>query len=140
MLKTLRLRRLTLKSLNKRSSISVIIMELPVILDQIAKVACHSTEQRHDSIWEPELASILSCSPLRSSQKPSCSFRTWTILIPPPHRWFKDIIKGRVLSGCGRKMTLSDSITFLFILLFLFAFLVCFALFWVSLVFMLYFV
>ena len=30
------LRRLTLKSLNKRSSISVIIVELPVILDQIA--------------------------------------------------------------------------------------------------------
>ena len=36
MLKTLGLRRLTLKSLNKRSSISVIIVELPVILDQIA--------------------------------------------------------------------------------------------------------
>ena len=34
--KTLGLRRLTLKSLNKRSSISVIIVELPVILDQIA--------------------------------------------------------------------------------------------------------
>ena len=30
------LRRLTLKSLNKRSSISVIIVKLPVILDQIA--------------------------------------------------------------------------------------------------------
>ena len=36
MLKTLGLRRLTHKSLNKRSSISVIIVELPVILDQIA--------------------------------------------------------------------------------------------------------
>ena len=35
-LKILRLRRLTLRSLNKRSSISVIIVELPVILDQIA--------------------------------------------------------------------------------------------------------
>ena len=35
-LKILRLRRLTLKSLNKRSSISVIIVELLVILDQIA--------------------------------------------------------------------------------------------------------
>ena len=33
--KTLGLRRLTLKTLNRRSSISVIIMELPVILDQI---------------------------------------------------------------------------------------------------------
>ena len=33
MLKTLGLRRLTLKSLNKRSSISVIIVELPIILD-----------------------------------------------------------------------------------------------------------
>ena len=33
--KTLGLRRLTLKSLNRRSSISVIIVELPVILDQI---------------------------------------------------------------------------------------------------------
>ena len=36
MLKTLGLRRLTLKSLNKRSSIFVIIVELLVILDQIA--------------------------------------------------------------------------------------------------------
>ena len=36
MLKTLELKRLTLKSLNKRSRISVIIVELPVILDQIA--------------------------------------------------------------------------------------------------------
>ena len=35
-LKTLRLRRLTLKSLNRKSSISVIIVELLVILDQIA--------------------------------------------------------------------------------------------------------
>ena len=35
-LKTLGLRMLTLKSLNRRSSISVIIVELPVILDQIA--------------------------------------------------------------------------------------------------------
>ena len=33
--KILRRRRLTLKSLNKRSSISVIIVKLPVILDQI---------------------------------------------------------------------------------------------------------
>ena len=36
MLKTLRLRRIPLKSLNKRSSISVIIVVLAVILDQIA--------------------------------------------------------------------------------------------------------
>ena len=35
-IKTLRRRRLTLKSLNKRSSISVIIVKLLVILDQIA--------------------------------------------------------------------------------------------------------
>ena len=35
-LKTLELRRLTLKSLNRRNSIFVIIVELPVILDQIA--------------------------------------------------------------------------------------------------------
>ena len=34
--KTLRLRRLPLKSLNKRSSIFVIIVVLPIILDQIA--------------------------------------------------------------------------------------------------------
>ena len=37
MLKTLRLRRRPLKSLNKRSSISVIIVVLPVILDQITR-------------------------------------------------------------------------------------------------------
>ena len=36
MLKTLELRRLTLKSLNKRSIISIIIVELSVIFDQIA--------------------------------------------------------------------------------------------------------
>ena len=35
-LRTLGLKRLTLKSLNRRSSISVIIVELPVILNQIA--------------------------------------------------------------------------------------------------------
>ena len=35
-LKTLELRKLTLKSLNRRNSIFVIIVELPVILDQIA--------------------------------------------------------------------------------------------------------
>ena len=35
-LRTLGLKRLTLKNLNRRSSIFVIIMELPVILDQIA--------------------------------------------------------------------------------------------------------
>ena len=35
-LKTLGLRKLTLKSLNKKSSIFVIKMEQPVILDQIA--------------------------------------------------------------------------------------------------------
>ena len=34
-LKTLGLKRLTLKSLNRRSNISIIIVELPVILDQI---------------------------------------------------------------------------------------------------------
>ena len=38
-------------------------------------------------------------------------------------------IKGKVLPGCGRKRAPSDSITFLSIFLFLFAFLVCFALF-----------
>ena len=35
-LRTLGLKRLTLKSLNRRSSISIIVMELPVILNQIA--------------------------------------------------------------------------------------------------------
>ena len=35
------------------------------------------------------------------------------ILIIPSHRRLKDLIKGKVLPGCGRKMALSDSITFL---------------------------
>ena len=53
----------------------------------------------------------------------------------PLHRWFKGLIKGRVLPGCGRKMAPSDSITFLSIFLFLLASLVCVLLyFWVSLV------
>ena len=34
----------------------------------------HSTKQQHDSIWEPESASILSCSSWRSSQSPHVPF------------------------------------------------------------------
>ena len=57
------------------------------------------------------------------------------VSILPPYRQFKGLIKRKVPSRCGRKMALSDSITFLSIFLFLFAFHVCFALlFWVSLV------
>ena len=43
------------------------------------------------------------------------------------HLWFKGLIKGKVLPGCGRKRAPSDSITFLFSLVFVCALLVCFA-------------
>ena len=36
----------------------------------------------------------------------------------PPHRWFKGLIKGKVLPGYGRKRGLSDFITFLSLFLF----------------------
>ena len=53
--------------------------------------------------------------PLEIFSKPSCSFRIWTVLILPPHRQFKGLIKGKVLPGCGMKRAPSDSITFLFL-------------------------
>ena len=74
MLKTLELKMLTLKSLNRRSSISVIIVELLVILNQIAISVSHSTEQWHDSIWKPESALILLCSSWRSFQSSHVPF------------------------------------------------------------------
>ena len=74
MLKTLELKMLTLKSLNRRSSISVIIVELLVILNQIAISVSHSTKQWHDSIWKPESALILPCSFWRSFQSSHVPF------------------------------------------------------------------
>ena len=61
-------------------------------------------------------------------------------MVFPPHRQFKGLIKGKVLSGCGRKRAPSDSVTFLSLS---FCFSMCityvFAFkFWVSLVFMLW--
>ena len=77
--------------------------------------------------------------PLEIFSKPSCSFQTWTVLIFPPHRQFKGLIKGKVLPRCGRKRTPSDSVTFLSLLVFVCALLMCFVFkFWASLVFMLW--
>ena len=50
--------------------------------------------------------------------RPSCSFWTWTVLILLPHHQFKGLIKGKVLPRCGRKRTLSDLITFFYLLVF----------------------
>ena len=74
--------------------------------------------------------------PLEIFLKPLCSFRTWTVLILPPHHLFKGLIKGKVLPRCGRKRTLSDFITFFYLLVFvLFLHYLCvLLLFWVSLV------
>ena len=44
--------------------------------------------------------------------KLSCSFRTWTVSILPPHLRIKSSHKGRVLPKCGRKKTQSDLVTF----------------------------
>ena len=67
--------------------------------------------------------------------RPSCSFRTWIVSILPPHLWFKGLVKGKVLSTCGRKRTLSDFITFFYLLVFVCCItsVFCFY-FWVSLV------
>ena len=76
--KSLRLRRLTLKSLNKSGAAGHTLSSLwscRSYSTKLLQVACHSTEQQHDSIWDLKSASILSCSPWRSS-KPSCSFQT----------------------------------------------------------------
>ena len=69
--------------------------------------------------------------------KPLCSFRTWTVLILPPHHRIKGLLNGKVLPRCGRKNVLSDSITSSLspLLVFVCALLVCFVLlFWVNLV------
>ena len=43
---------------------------------------------------------------------PSCSFRTWTDSILPPHLWIKGSCKGKVLPRCERKKAQSDLFTF----------------------------
>ena len=48
--------------------------------------------------------------------RPSCSFRTWMVSILPPLHRFKGLIKRKVLPMCGRKRTLSDFITFFYLL------------------------
>ena len=71
--------------------------------------------------------------------RPSCSFRTWIVSILPPHLLFKVLVKGKVLPRCGRKRTLSDFITFFYLLVFTCCITCVFCFhFWVSLV--LYFV
>ena len=50
--------------------------------------------------------------------KPSCSFRTWTVSILPPHCRIKGSPNGKVLLRYGRKKTLSDLVTFSFSLSF----------------------
>ena len=56
-----------------------------------------------------------SLAPLGDLLKALMFLSNLTVLILPPHCWFKGLIKGKVLPGCGRKMALSDSITFLFL-------------------------
>ena len=76
-----------------------------------------------------------SFAPLGDLFKASCSFRTWTVSILPPHCRFKGLIKGKVLPRCGRKRAPSDSITFFSLFMFLFLHnLYVLHLFWVSLV------
>ena len=48
--------------------------------------------------------------------RPSYSFQTWTVSILPPLHRFKGLIKGKVPPRCGRKRTLSDFITFFYLL------------------------
>ena len=55
-----------------------------------------------------------SLAPLEDLLKPLCSFRTWTVSIPPPpHRQINGLLNGKVLPRCGRKKARSDFVTFL---------------------------
>ena len=67
--------------------------------------------------------------------RPLCSFRTWTFSILPHFHQFKGLIKGNDLPRCGRKRTLSDFITFFYLLVLVCCITCVFCFyFWVSLV------
>ena len=67
--------------------------------------------------------------------RPSCSFRTWMVSILPPLHQFKGLIKGKDLPRYGRKRTLSDFITFFYLLVLVCCITCVFCFyFWVSLV------
>ena len=136
-LKTLGLRRETLKSQSRKSSISVITVEQLDILDQIAtsgkplKRAIAWSHRETKICFHPLL--LLS----KIFSKPSCSFQTWMVLTTPSHYQIKGSLNEKVLPRCGRKKAPSDFVTFfsLFSSCLCFALLVCFALlFWVYLV------
>ena len=111
-LETLGLRRLTTKSLNRRSRISVITVELQGILVQIAT----SGQPLNKAIICSRLDIRISFHPLllllENFSRLSCSFRTLMVSILPPHLRIKGLHKGKVLLKCGRKKAQSDLVTF----------------------------
>ena len=62
------------KSLNKRSHISVITMELQRHSSKLLQVVSHSTKQQYALIWKPKSVSIISYPSWRSSQGPRVPF------------------------------------------------------------------
>ena len=128
-LKTLGLRRLTLKRQNRNSSIFIITVEQLDILDQIAKMVNHSKEQQHDLVGRSESASILFYSSWRSSQIPHVSFKLERFQFFPLTASSRVHSKERLFQGEEGKRAQSDSITFsLSPSYFCFAMLVCVAL------------
>ena len=56
-----------------------------------------------------------SLAPLGDLLKALMFLLNLTVLILPPHHRFKSLIKGKVLPRCGRKRTVSDFITFFYL-------------------------
>ena len=80
-----------------------------------------ATQQSNDMIASGSQNQLQSSLvPLGDLLKALISFRTWTISILPPHHRFKGLIKGKVLLGCERKRTPSNSIIFFYLFVFLF--------------------
>ena len=111
-LKTLGLRRLTLKRQNRNSSIFIITVEQLDILDQIAKMVNHSKEQQHDFVERSESASIIFYSSWRSSQNPHVSFKLEWFQFFPLTASSRVHSKERLFQGEEGKRAPSDFVTF----------------------------
>ena len=75
-----------------------------------------ATQQSNDMIAsrsQNQLQSSL--APLSDLLKALMFLSNLTVLILPPHHRFKGLIKGKVLPRCERKRTLSDFITFFYL-------------------------
>ena len=111
-LETLGLRRLITNSLNGRSRISAITVELQGILIQIATSGWPLNRATVWSHLETRISFHFLLLLLKIFLRSSCSFRTWTVSILPPHHQIIGSLNRKFLPRCGRKKAQSDLVTF----------------------------